>query len=81
MDLTDKAAAYANALDSDITAEPFQQVRDRKLWRGFSGAIYGRLVSTDQGYAFETRAEALENARLFRKKCREILRKRDQQHG
>jgi hypothetical protein len=71
----DKATAYANALDTDITAEPFQQVRDGKLWRGYSGAIYGCLVSTDKGYAFEWKHEALENARLFREQCREIRRK------
>lgn len=68
----DKAAAYANALDTDITAEPFQQVRDGKLWRGYSGAIYGVLVSTGKGYAFEWKHEAMENARLFREQCREI---------
>jgi hypothetical protein len=41
MDLTDKIAAYANALD---------------------------------GYAFDTKAEALENARTMREQCREIRR-------
>ena len=75
IDLTDKVAAYANALDSDITVEPFKQVRDGKLWRGYSGAIYGCLVSTEKGYAFESRSEALDNARLFREQCREIRRK------
>lgn len=34
IDLTDKVAAYANALDSDIDAERFEQVRNRALWRG-----------------------------------------------
>ena len=75
IDFTDKVMAYANALDSDITAERFEQVRDGKLWRGYSGAIYGCLVSTDKGYAFDTRAEALENARTFRERCREICQK------
>ena len=75
IDFTDKVMAYANALDGDITAERFDQVRDGKLWRGYSGAIYGCLVSTDKGYAFDTRAEALENARTFRERCREICQK------
>lgn len=72
----DKVAAYANALDSDITAEPFEQVRNGKLWRGYSGAIYSCLVSTEKGYAFDTRFEALENAHMFRELCRDIQRKR-----
>ena len=39
MDLTDKVAAYANALDSDISAERFEQVRNSELWRGWAGTI------------------------------------------
>jgi hypothetical protein len=75
IDLTDKVAAYANALDSDIDAERFEQVRDGKLWRGYAGTIYGYPVATDNGTTFDTRADALENARLFREQCREIRRK------
>lgn len=75
IDLTDKVAAYANALDSDIDAERFEQVRDRKLWRGWIGTIYGAGVGTDAGYAFGTKYEAVENARLMREQCREIRRK------
>lgn len=71
----DKATAYANALDSDIAAEPWQQVRDGKLWRGYAGTIYGCPVATDNGATFDSRADALENARLFREQCREICRK------
>jgi len=74
--MTDKAAAYANALYSDITVEHFKQVRDGKLWHGYSGAIYGCLVSTDKGYAFETRDEALDNAFLFRDQCIAIVQAR-----
>lgn len=74
MDMTDKAAAYANALDSDITAERFEQVRNSELWRGWAGAIYGCIVGTKNGYAFDTRADALENARWFREQCRDMRR-------
>ena len=70
----DKATAYANALDSDIAVEPFNQVRNSVLWRGFVGTIYGCMVATDNGTAFGTSAAALENARLFREQCREIRR-------
>lgn len=75
MDLTDKAAAYANALDTDISAERFEQVRDGKLWRGYVGTIYGCMVATDNGTTFDTAAAALANAELFREQCREIRRK------
>ena len=72
----DKASAYANALDSDIAVEPFNQVRNSVLWRGFVGTIYGCMVSTDNGTSFSTSVAALENARLFREQCREIVRVR-----
>ena len=74
MDLTDKVAAYANALDSDIDAERFQQVRDSKLWRGWMGTIYGCGVGTTAGFAFATKAEAVENAHRFRDQCRDMRR-------
>jgi hypothetical protein len=74
MDFTDKVAAYANALDSDIGAERLQQVRNSELWRGWMGTIYGCGVATTAGYAFDTKAEALENARTMREQCREIRR-------
>lgn len=74
MDFTDKVAAYANALDSDIGAERFQQVRNSELWRGWMGTIYGCGVGTKNGYAFDTKAEAVENARIMRDQCREIRR-------
>lgn len=77
MDLTDKAAAYANALDSDMAAQPWQQVRAGKLWRGFVGTIYGCPVMTDNGTTFDTAAAALANAELFREQCRAIVRARD----
>jgi len=74
MDLTDKVAAYANALDSDISAERFEQVRNSELWRGWAGTIYGCIVSTKNGYAFETKAEAIKNALWFREQCMDIRR-------
>ena len=77
IDLTDKVAAYANALDSDIDAERFEQVRNRALWRGWIGTIYGSGIGTNAGYAFTTRNEAIRNARLARDQCRDILRARN----
>ena len=73
----DKAAAYANALDSDIAAESWQQVRASKLWRGFVGTIYGCPVGTDNGTMFDTAADALANAKLMREQCRDIVRTRN----
>jgi hypothetical protein len=77
IDLTDKVAAYANALDSDIDAERFEQVRNRALWRGWIGTIYGSMVGTNAGYAFPTKSEAVGNARLAREQCRDIVRARN----
>jgi len=77
IDLTDKVAAYANALDDDIDAERFEQVRNRALWRGWIGTIYGAAVGTEAGYAFCTRHDALANAKLMREQCREIVRARN----
>lgn len=71
----DKVTAYANALDSDVAAERFEQVRDSKLWRGWVGTIYGCMVATDNGTTFDTAPAALANAELFREQCREIRRK------
>ncbi len=75
-DLEDKIAAYANALDDDIDAVQFNQVRNGTLWSGYVGTIYGRMVSTEKGYAFQSRRDALENARHMRERCREIVRER-----
>jgi hypothetical protein len=74
MDLTNKVSAYANALDSDIASERLEQVRNRELWRGYVGTIYGCIAATDNGYAFNTRQEAIENAKLMREQCRAIVR-------
>lgn len=68
----DKATAYAIALDSDVAAQRLQQVRDGKLWRGYVGTIYGCMVATENGTTFDTYADALANARLFRERCREL---------
>ncbi len=76
IDLSDKIAAYANALDSDIDAERFEQVRNRALWRGWIGTIYGAGVGTEAGYAFCTKNDALANAKRMREQCRDIVRGR-----
>lgn len=78
IDLTDKLSAFAIALDSDIDAERLEQVRDSKLWRGWIGTIYGVGVSTEAGYAFCTKHDAMVNAKLMRERCRDILRKAKQ---
>ena len=77
MDLDDKASAYANALDSDVSVLPWQQVRANKLWRGFVGTIYGCPVGTDSGTMFDTASDALANAKLMRDQCRDIVRARN----
>lgn len=68
----DKAAIYANALDSDIGAERIQQVRNSTLWRGWIGTIYGCKVGSDKGVTVDTKAEALDSAFRMREQCREI---------
>jgi len=77
IDLSAKVASYANALDSDIDAERFDQVRNRALWRGWIGTIYGAGVGTEAGYAFCTKNDALANAELMRAQCRDIVRARN----
>ena len=73
----DKVAHYAAALDSDIGAMPWEQVRDGKLWRGYVGTIYGKPVATEfGGLLFDHRDEALENARRMRDECRAIMEER-----
>lgn len=46
MDLTkiDKAKMYAIALPNDISAERFEVVENGKLWRGWTGTVYGVRV-------------------------------------
>lgn len=75
MDLTkiDKAKMYAIALPSDISAERFEVVENGKLWRGWTGTVYGVRVSTkDRGHKFPTFEEARSNAELFVDQCKEI---------
>ena len=77
MYMTDKAAIYANALDSDLGAERIQQVRSSNLWRGWIGTIYGCKVGSDKGVMVETKAEALESAFRMREQCREIAARKE----
>lgn len=74
--LTDKVAAYANALDSDINIDQFKQVRSGYLWSGYAGTIHGCMIGTEKGFAFPTPREALDNAYLMREQCRAVLAKR-----
>lgn len=67
-----KAKAYAMALPNDISAERFEVVEDGRLWRGFAGTVYGRLVGTDHGHKFGSFTEARANAERFVEQCRRI---------
>lgn len=42
----------------------------------YGGTIYGCMVATEKGYAFQSRRDALENARQMREQCREIVKGR-----
>ena len=70
-----KLAGYAAALDSDIGTDRHDLVINKKLDYGFGGTVYGCFVATDKGHRFTTRAEALENARLFVKQCKDAVSK------
>lgn len=74
MDLTriNKARAYAIALPDDISAERFQVVENGKLWRGYAGTVYGKLVSTERGHKFTTFEDARANAEFFVEQCKTI---------
>lgn len=75
----DKVAHYAKAMDWDISAMSWEQVRDGKLWRGYAGTIYGKPVGTEAGgLLFDHRDEALENARRMRDECRAIMAERQE---
>lgn len=74
----DTVASYAAALDSDISSKPWQVVRNRVLVRGHVGTIYGKLVSTERaGFMFDTRAEAVSNAKLARELCQGMMKARE----
>lgn len=75
MDLAkiDKAKMYAIALPNDISAERFEVVENGKLWRGWTGTVYGvRVMTKERGHKFPTFEEARYNAELFVEQCKEI---------
>lgn len=74
----DKLAAYAMALDDDISAVRFEQVRDRKLWRGWFGTVYDCKVSGSDKVGFDTYEEAREDARIFVEQCKDAMKKRSE---
>ena len=74
--MTDKIAAYAMALDSDINTERFQVVENSKLQTYWIGTVYGGGVATDAGYKFKTPEEAWDNASKFIEQCAEIVSER-----
>lgn len=69
----DKLTGYSAALDTDIGAERHDLVIDGKLDRGYGGTVYGAFVATEKGHRFDTRGEAMENARLFVQQCKNAL--------
>lgn len=79
--MTDKIAAYAMALQSDINTERFQVVENSKLETYWIGTVYGGGVATDAGYKFKTPTEAWDNASLFIEKCAEIVSERLSKKG
>lgn len=71
--MTDKIAAYAMALESDINTERFQVVENSKLQTYWIGTVYGGWVATDAGYKFKTPEEAWDNAGKFIEQCAAIV--------
>ena len=70
--MLDKAKLFAIALPGDISAQRFEVVEDGKLWRGYVGTVYDRMVSTERGHRFPTFGEARANAALFVEQCKAI---------
>ena len=79
--VTDKIAAYAMALQSDINAERFQVVENSRLQTYWIGTVYGGGVATDAGYKFKTPEEARDNASRFIEQCAEIVSERLSKKG
>jgi hypothetical protein len=79
--MTDKIAAYAMALQSDINTERFQVVENSKLQTYWIGTVYGGGVATDAGYKFKTPTEAWDNASRFIEQCAEIVSERLSKKG
>lgn len=79
--VTDKIAAYAMALQSDINTERFQVVENGKLQTYWMGTVYGGGVATDAGYKFKTPEEAWDNASRFIEQCAEIVSERLSKKG
>lgn len=79
--MTDKIAAYAMALQSDINTERFQVVESGKLQTYWIGTVYGGGVATDAGYKFNSPTEAWDNASRFIEQCAEIVSERLSKKG
>lgn len=79
--MTDKIAAYAMALQSDINTERFQVVEKSKLETYWIGTVYGGGVATDAGYKFKSPEEAWDNASRFIEQCAEIVSERLSKKG
>lgn len=79
--MTDKIAAYAMALQSDINTERFQVVENSKLQTYWVGTVYGGGVATEAGYKFKTPQEAWDNASRFIDECAGIVSERLSKKG
>ena len=79
--MTDKIAAYAMALQSDINTERFKVVENSKLQTYWIGTVYGGGVATEAGYKFNTPEEAWDNASRFIEQCAEIVSERLNKKG
>lgn len=77
-DLTgvDAVEAYAMALVSDVSADVCNVVVGGKLFHGWAGTVYGKMVATDRGFRFDTYARARRNASEFVMECAAIVSRR-----
>jgi hypothetical protein len=71
--VAEKTEAYAMAADDDIAATRFEQVRDRKLWRGWIGTVYGMKVQGGDQFGFDTYDDARADALQFVERCAQII--------
>ena len=76
--MRERVFAYSIALPDDIGAQRWEQVRDGKLWHGWVSTVYEHPVGTcEYGRYFDTRAEAVENARIFVEQCKAMHAKHE----
>lgn len=72
----DKLAAYAAALDSDLSAKVHRKVVDGHVKNLYGGTVYGAFVMTEKGSTFDTYEQARKNACLFVEQAKQALETR-----